>query len=445
MNPNVKSFIHQLNNLSTSYNKFSSTLYQSLSGSPIVPPIALLFLLARLIKYSAYGTDSWKEIVDALHLKSPEWTSELIQHKLMESVSLWQNRCGISTRKNLTGSPFDQLVIGDEELSIRWALFVDNDVFGSKDKTLDPLHTQDPLFITEALPFSKYPEKAIKRINEYLLSISTGKWKTFLETSQADKDTNVLIYGLGLFRGTLAYHFPNSDIEEEHPFYMIDEATSGKDATPSRKVPLMVRRNCVETFGLHKWTKELQFRSITLTFSQSRFSLLYLQPEKNTTQQLELIEEAVFNPDNDENIFSKILREQQKTILRELKVPKGIFNFERDLSSALKSMDITRLFMPSDARIDAISPNAYVSKIFFKFQFYLDEEGAYPAPSSLDNSNKKPKKSPKKKGNETPDDIFICNRPFIMILFNTTTEVPLLISKYMDPNEMYDNKPEEEF
>ncbi len=109
------------------------------------------------------------------------------------------------------------------------------------------------------------------------------------------------------------------------------------------------------------------------------------------------------------------------------KMPKFETRFETDLKDALSAMGMTDAFLLEKADFSGISETTplYLGEVIHKTFIEVGEKGtragAVTAPRG-------------KGGSEQPDLKVFLDRPFVYILFDTTTNIPLFIGTLNDPN-----------
>ncbi|XP_041489242.1 serine protease inhibitor A3F-like [Microtus oregoni] len=371
--------------LTSSNNDFSFSLYKELAlknpGENIVfSPLSISAALAVLSLGASNST--LQEILEGLKFNLTE-TPEADIHRGFGQLLLMLSQPGDQVQIN-TGS----------------AMFVEKRLqilaeFKEKTRALYQAEASSADF--------QQPHKAKKLINDYVSKQTQGKIKELI--SGLNENTVMVLVNYIYFKGKWKFPFDPRDTFESE-FHL--------DKDRSVKVPMMKIEHLTTPYFRDK---ELSCTVVELKYTGNA-SALFILPDKGRMQQVE----ASLQPET--------LRKWKDSLMPrkidKLYIPKFSISTDYSLEKILPQLGIRKVFS-TQADLSGITgcKNLGVSQVVHKAVLDVDEKGTKAAAATGVNVEFR-------RGIINPL-ILSLDRPFLMIILDTITQVALFLAKVMNP------------
>jgi serine protease inhibitor len=207
------------------------------------------------------------------------------------------------------------------------------------------------------------------------------------------------------FQGTWQMGFDENLIENK-PFHLLNKSV--------KNYPFLSRQ------GTYNYTENSQLKALELPYGDGRFSFYVLLPKA---------ENGLENIVKDLTVkkWQKLLSKFQETEGL-LELPRFSLNYEVDLTHSLKSLGLSTMFEPSQAKFSALSSHpTYINGIKHQTFLEINEQGI---------------KSPEKDNfiietasvtTSKPQFSFVVDRPFLCIIRDNQTGNILFMGMIVEP------------
>lgn len=369
--------------------EFGVSLYSSLNKSN---PTNLIF--------SPYSIFSCLSMV---YVGAREDTAQEMQQTLHLSLKRTElSKTAYSLRKSLI-TPGE----GSYTLEMANGMWLDRDTFVLSDFR----HAIEDGFQAkvQSLDFAQ-TEKAISIINEWTSNQTHGKIPKLLEPGDVDSSTRLVLTNALYFKGSW-----------QLPFDVKNTADGNFNTGDGAKI----KTKMMEQTAFFSYLDNDNFQLISLPFMKkeeaSTPACLILLPKKTSS----LAEcQKLLTASNLNQWISQLASDKVN-----LKLPKFTLDERYDLNNTLKSLGMESAFNEKAdfSGIDGMH-DLYLSKVVHEAFFALDEAGVTAAAATSASINITAAPS------TTPPISFIVDRPFLFILVDLQTKLPLFIGMIQDPS-----------
>lgn len=257
------------------------------------------------------------------------------------------------------------------------------------------------LYHSEAISVNfQETEETKRQINDYVKKGTQGKIVDLVQG--LDKSAVFVLINFIVFKGKWMTPFQANNTKEED--FRVDAQTTVR-------VPMMNREGLFHI----QYYPELDSSALRMDY-QGNTTALFLLPNKGKLQQLE-----------DKLSVELVTKFLQRThaSMANLKLPKLSISGTYDMKDILSKMGVTKVF-GNDADLSGITTDMplKVSQALHKAVLSIDEKGTEAAAATK--SEIIPMSLPPK---------FFFNRPFIMLIYDSITGIPLFLGRVMNPKQ----------
>lgn len=259
----------------------------------------------------------------------------------------------------------------------------------------------------ELLDFSTEPEQSRLQINNWIASQTKDKILDMIPENILDADTLLVLANAIYFKGTWQRPFDQKQTIKMN--FVVDE-------NHDREVDMMF----AEYMTLSGENAEFSCKALHLPYGDGQLAMVFMLPnDKGGIKKLE--DRLTF--DSFHSIVSGL--HDQKTMIN---IPKFVVEAKYDLKPILKNLGITEIFDPATADFSKMVPpeinsqGIYVSDARHKTYVEVNEEGSEAAGATTIEVEIK----------SMPFE-FRADHPFVFVIYDQETEIPLFIGRYADP------------
>ncbi|XP_014294378.1 serine protease inhibitor 88Ea [Halyomorpha halys] len=257
--------------------------------------------------------------------------------------------------------------------------------------------------------FAGDPKAALKMINDWVAEKTKDQIKNLLSPEQVNEATQLVLANAAYFKGWWKSKFQPESTSKEL-FYISNSQNAF--------VMMMKQKS---TFN-HLVSEKLNAHVLELPYKGDEISLIILLPPFASPNGVtNILRRLKTHPD-----LNKMINEEMMQRPVEVSIPKFSIEQELQLLPILNSMDIGELFT-SSADLSGLTghPELKLDDIVHKAKITLDEEGTTAsAATAIFNFRSSRPLDPAK---------FICNHPFVYILFDKKTSTLLFTGIYYKP------------
>jgi len=281
----------------------------------------------------------------------------------------------------------------------------------------------------ETKDFKKNNDKTRREINRWVSKATKGKIRNFIPKNELKKDIALVSIAALHFHGHWVHPFAKKKTKRR-PFH--------RNSTDTVLVQMMHHAKPIKT--LYIKSDQLGARVVRLPYKNERdndsMSMYLLLPVEK--HQLDTTVEKIGKFGLDQ-LFSDFDRYKDLgNMTKEVKVdlPRFVSDKRLRLDAPLRSMGLKEMFTPSATLSGMVDPataidsdynKLRVSEIFEKIHLTVDEKGSQVSVAAA------VKVSFWKSGSLEPSERFTCNQPFLFIIRDDRTKVPLLTGRIKDP------------
>lgn len=257
----------------------------------------------------------------------------------------------------------------------------------------------------EQLSFVENPVLATLRINDWISS-ATARHITQLVRNPLSRNTRMLAANAVFFNGTWKNEFNVADTKQ---------LTFRLNRQKTKKAATMFRQMTVPFAEFD----EGEFRAVLLPYRGDRFGMLVLLPDQSGEDHVIKLEQHL-TPQRLSNVIAQLRPTDINVWL-----PK--FRFEQSISlrETLQQMGATDVFQESRASLDALSSDKgiFLNEVLHQAVVEVDERGTEAAAVTATVVNR-----------DRFGRGFRANRPFLFIIRDSYTGVPLFWGRLIDPS-----------
>ncbi|CAH1399283.1 unnamed protein product [Nezara viridula] len=256
--------------------------------------------------------------------------------------------------------------------------------------------------------FAEDPQGSLKKINDWVAKKTKNEIKDLLSADQINEGTRIVLANAAYFKGWWKSKFQPESTSKEL-FYISNSQNTF--------VRMMKQKNSFS----HLVSEKLGAHVLELPYKGDQISLIILLPPFASPNGITNILKRMQKED-----FNKVITDEMMQRPVEVSIPKFSIEQELELLPILNSMDIGELFQ-SSADLSGLTGNNDINldDVVHKAKITLDEEGTTAsAATAIFNFRSSRPLEPVK---------FICNHPFIYILYDRTTNTLLFTGIYNKP------------
>ena len=257
------------------------------------------------------------------------------------------------------------------------------------------------------LNFSTEHEQSRIKINNWIASQTKDKILDMIPENILDADTLLVLANAIYFKG--AWQRPFDQKQTTKMNFVVDE-------NHHREVDMMFAKY----MALSGKNAEFSCKALQLPYGDGQLSMVFMLP--NDKGDIKILEDRL-TFDSFHSIVSGL--HDQKTMIH---IPKFTVEAKYDLKPILKHLGITEIFDPATANFSKMisaeinSKSIYVSDARHKTYVEVNEEGSEAAGATTIEVEIK----------SMPFE-FTADHPFVFVIYDVETEIPLFIGRYADP------------